>query len=392
VIELPGAYEPPDLYRLDDLIPETERALRDRTRRWVGERFLPLAAEYWWKGTFPYELVAEMAELGAFGGTIRGYGCAGHSALGYGLLVCELERGDTSLRTMSSVQGALCMTAIHRFGSEEQKLRWLPALASARALGCFGLTEPGHGSDPASMETVAERTSAGFVLRGQKMWIGNANMADVLVVWAKLDGVVRGFLVEKGSPGLRVEVLTGKHSLRIADTCRLYFENCEIPSSALLEGSDGIKSPLSCLNHARYSIAWGVIGAAQACYDEARRYALEREQFERKLASFQLVQAKLAHMLTLITQAQLVAWRLAELKEAGRATPAQISLAKRANVEAAIDVARMARDMLGAVGILDRYQTFRHLCNLESVRTYEGTHDMHLLILGREITGVSAFC
>jgi glutaryl-CoA dehydrogenase len=390
-----------DFYDLDDLLSEQDKQIRQSVREWVSLRFLPIVRQHYAAGTFPMELVGEMAALHCFGANIKGYGCAGLSNLQYGLIMQELERGDSGLRTFASVHGALAMNAIHMLGSEEQKTQWLPRLARAEQLACFALTEPDFGSNPAGMRSTARRTSEGYILSGNKMWIGNGTVADVAIVWAKVDGeigvdpgspaAIRGFLVEKGTPGLRADVIEGKLSLRAAVTCRLYFENCRLPHSALLPKSGGLKSPLMCLNHARYGIAWGAIGAAMACFDEAREYALKRIQFGKPIAAFQLTQRKLAIMLSELTKAQLVAFRLAQLKDSGKATPAQISLAKRNNVAAAIEIARTARDILGGVGILDDYQSLRHMCNLESVKTYEGTDDMHLLILGEKITGIPAF-
>lgn len=392
----------PDFYDLDELIPPATLDLRQRVRQWVEQRFLPVIRRHYADGTFPLNLVPELAELGAFGGNIKGYGCAGLNNLAYGIVMQELERGDTGLRTFASVQGALAMTAISLFGSEEQKQRWLPAMARGEKLGCFALTEPEFGSNPAGMITSARQTPSGYVLNGEKMWIGNGTLADVAVVWAKIDtgqgaeasssaGAIRGFLVERGTRGFEAEVISGKLSLRAAITCRLTFTECALPAQALLPNSTGLKSPLQCLNHARYGIAWGALGAAQACYDEARQYAAQRIQFGRPIGAFQLVQRKLALMLSDLTKAQLVAWRLAQLKDAGKATHVQISMAKRNNVAMALDIAREARGILGGVGILDEHQCFRHMCNLESVKTYEGTEEMHLLILGEKITGIPAF-
>lgn len=390
-----------DLFRLDDLLTAEDRAIRDRVRAWVRSRFAPEINRCWNAGTFPLELTPEIAALGVFGGNIQGYGCSGWNPLAYGLALAELERGDTGLRTFASVQGALAMNAIHMFGTEEQKQRWLPAMARGEKLGCFGLTEPNHGSNPGGMEMRAIKTADGYELSGSKMWIGGGVIADVAVVWAKVEGepgldphspaAIRGFLVERGTPGFSASVIEGKYSLRVGITCRLEFQNCRVPATALLPGSGGLKSPLQCLNHARYGIAWGVLGAAQACFDEARTYALYRLQFGKPLASFQLVQRKLALMATDITSGQLIAWRLAQLKQSGQATFVQISLAKRSNVAMALNVARTAREILGGVGILDEHVSFRHMCNLESVQTYEGTDDMHQLILGEHLTGISAF-
>ncbi len=390
-----------DLFRLDDLLTAEDRAIRDRVRAWVQSRFAPEINRCWNAGTFPLELTPEIAALGVFGGNIEGYGCSGWNPLAYGLALAELERGDTGLRTFASVQGALAMNAIHMFGTEEQKQRWLPAMARGEKLGCFGLTEPNHGSNPGGMETRAIKTADGYELSGSKMWIGGGVIADVAIVWAKVEGepgldphspaAIRGFLVERGTPGFTSSVIEGKYSLRVGITCRLEFQNCRVPATALLPGSGGLKSPLQCLNHARYGIAWGVLGAAQACFDEARTYALHRLQFGKPLASFQLVQRKLALMATDITSGQLIAGRLAQLKQSGQATFVQISLAKRSNVAMALNVARTAREILGGVGILDEHVSFRHMCNLESVQTYEGTDDMHQLILGEHLTGISAF-
>jgi glutaryl-CoA dehydrogenase len=390
-----------DYYALDELLSPADSELRARVRDWVSTKYLPVIARHYEQATFSPELSHEIAKFGAFGGNIRGYGCAGMSALQYGLVMQELERGDSGLRTLASVQGALAMNAIDMFGSESQKQQWLPAMARGDKLGCFGLTEPDYGSNPAGMTSTARKTPAGYVLNGQKMWIGLGTIADVAIVWAKVDGepgvdsgsptAIRGFLVEKGMPGFSAELIEGKLSLRAANTSRLQFDNCVLPSQSLLPLSRGLKSPLQCLNHARFGIAWGVLGAAMACFDEAREYAGRRIQFNKPIASFQLVQRKLALMATELTKAQLLAWRLAQLKDAGHATFVQISMAKRNNVAAALDIARTARDILGGVGILGEHQCFRHLCNLESVKTYEGTDDMHLLILGEDITGISAF-
>jgi glutaryl-CoA dehydrogenase len=394
-------FEAVDFYQLDELLKPEDRAARDRVRQWVDQRFLPVIVQHYRDGTFPLELVPELATLQVFGPSIKGHGCPGLSSFTAGVMMRELERGDSGLRTLASVQGSLAMTAIDQFGSEEQKNYWLPLMARGEKLGCFALTEPDFGSNPAGLQCRAEKTANGFRLTGRKKWIGNGTIADVAVVWAKISGesstepaspsAIRGFLVEKRTPGFNARLIEGKLSLRAALTAELSFDNCDVPASALLPQSKGLRSPLACLNQARYGIAWGSIGAAMACYDEARRYALNRVQFGRSLASFQLVQARLARMLTEITKAQLMAFRLAQLKEAGTVRPDQISMAKMNNVEIALDVARTARDLLGAVGILDEYQSFRHMCNLESVKTYEGTHDIHLLVLGQAITGKSAF-
>ncbi len=394
-------FEAADFYDLDALLTPEERQLRDRVRGWVEERFLPVVTQHYRDGTFPLELVPELAQLQAFGPAIQGHGCPGLGNVAAGLIMQELERGDSGLRTFASVQGSLAMTAIDLFGSEEQKSRWLPEMARGTKLGCFALTEPDFGSNPGGMISRARKTADGYRLSGAKKWIGNATIADVAVVWAKVDGepgvdpessgAVRGFLVEKGTPGFNSRLIEGKLSLRAALTAEIEFDDCALPAEALLPQSGGLRSPLGCLNHARYGISWGVLGAAMACYDEARQYALGREQFGRPIASFQLIQAKLARMLTEITKAQFLALRLAQLKDAGAAKHYHISMAKMNNVEIALDAARVARDILGGVGILDQHQCFRHMCNLESVKTYEGTHDIHLLVLGQQITGIPAF-
>jgi glutaryl-CoA dehydrogenase len=389
-----------DFYGIEELLTDEERRHRERVRAWVTERFMPKASECYSVGSFPLEWVREMAQLNAFGGTISGYGCAGLSSIAYGLIMQELERGDSGLRTFASVQGALAMNAIAMFGAEEQKKRWLGPMARGEKIGCFGLTEPETGSNPAALNCAAKRTSDGYIMNGTKTWIGNATICDVAIVWAKLEdepgkaadkSQIRGFLVQKGSEGFGAELIEGKMSMRVSPTGKLIFRNCKIPSSALLPETSGLKSALQCLNHARYGIAWGAVGSAMACYEEARLYAAKRVQFDKPIASFQLTQRKLALMLTELTKAQLLALRLGQLKDSGRVTSSQISLAKRSNVEAAIEIARMARDILGGVGILDQHQCFRHMCNLESVKTYEGTDDMHLLIVGQAITGIGAF-
>ncbi|HVF72230.1 MAG TPA: acyl-CoA dehydrogenase family protein [Chthoniobacterales bacterium] len=396
-----ATFEAPDFYNLEELLTGDERQLRDRVRSWVQQRFLPVAAQHYRDGTFPMELVPELAELGAFGPSIKGYGCGGLGSVAAGLIMQELERGDSGLRTFASVQGSLAMMAIYLFGSEEQKTGWLPAMARGEKLGCFALTEPNFGSNPGGMRCRAMKTSDGYRLTGTKKWIGNGTIADVAIVWAKVEGeegidpesakAVRGFLIEKGTPGFNAALIEGKLSLRVSLTAELEFNDCAIPASALLPDSRGLRSPLQCLNHARYGISWGAIGAAMGCYDEARQYAKSRMQFDRPIGGFQLVQAKLARMLTEITKAQLLALRLAQLKDAGVAQHYHISMAKMNNVEIALDAARTAPDILGGVGILDERQCFRHMCNLESVKTYEGTHDIHLLVLGEHITGMPAF-
>src|SRR6478672_2884115 len=394
-------FEAADFYNLEELLTAEERRIRDDMRRWVDERFLPVVAQHYRDGTFPMELVPELAKLNAFGPTSKDYGWGVFGSVAAGLIMQDLERGDSGLRTFASVQGSLAMMAINRFGSEEQKNRWLPAMAKGEKLGCFALTEPDFGSNPGGLQTRARKTADGYRLTGAKKWIGNGTIADIAIVWAKVDGepdvdanstgAIRGFLVEKGMPGFSSSLIEGKLSLRAALTAELRFNDCEIPASALLPKSSGVKSPLLCLNQARYGIAWGVIGAAMACYDEARHYAMSRVQFDRPIGGFQLVQTKLARMLTEITKAQLLALRLAQMKDAGTVKHYHISMAKMNNVEIALDAARTTRDILGGVGILDQHQCFRHMCNLESVKTYEGTHDIHLLVLGEHITGMPAF-
>ncbi len=385
------AYKGVDFYLVDELFTEEEILIRDSVREFVSDQLIPVIERHNREGSFPAHLVPGLGELGVFGANLKGYGCAEVSSVAYGLMMQELERGDSGLRSFVSVQGALCMYPIHRFGSDEQKERWLPAMAKGKAIGCFGLTEADFGSNPGGLITRAEKTSDGYVLNGSKYWITSGTIADVAVVWAKLDGVIRGFLVEKGAPGYTSKDIKGKFSLRASVTSELVFDNTPLPETALLPGTEGLKSALSCLNQARYGIAWGAIGSAQAVFEEAVRYAKGRVQFGKPIAAFQLQQAKLADMLTEITKAQLVCARLGRLKDEGRATPAQVSLAKRNNVAMALDIARSARDLLGGVGIMDEYQVFRHMCNLESVKTYEGTHDIHTLILGEAITGMAAF-
>lgn len=381
-----------DFYNSDKLLHEDERLVRDVVRAYTEKEILPVIEAANRESRFPFELAPGMAGLGVFGATLpEKYGCAGANNIMYGLMMQELERGDSGVRSFASVQSALVMYPIFRYGSEEQKVRWLPLLAKAERIGCFGLTEPDHGSDPGGMETKAVAAGDTFVLNGAKMWITNGTIADVAVVWAKLDGDIRGFLVEKGTTGFSAPEMKGKHSLRASVTSELVFQDCVIPSANMLPGAEGLSGPLSCLTQARYGIAWGAVGAAMACYDAALSYAQTRKQFDRPIAGFQLVQNKLVWMLTEITKAQLVNIQLGRLKDAGEATFSQVSFAKRNNVEMALTTARLARDILGANGILDEYPVMRHMNNLESVKTYEGTHDIHTLILGREITGVPAY-
>ena len=379
-----------DYYGLDELLGEEERMTRASVRSFVEREVLPVIERCHSEEQFPRPLIARMGELGFFGANLKGYGCAGLSNGAYGLIMQELEAGDSGLRSMASVQGSLAMFAIWRWGSEEQKERWLPAMASGRAIGCFGLTEPDHGSDPGGMETRARRDGSGYVLSGVKRWITNGSIADVSVVWAKDGETIRGFLVESGAPGFSAHDIKGKFSLRASITSELVLEDVRVPASALLPGAEGLAGPFSCLNQARYGIVWGALGAARTCYLTALRYAQERRQFDRPIAGYQLVQQKLVHMLSEITKGQLLAWRLGQLKDAGTMRPEQVSLAKRNNAGVALDIARLARDILGANGIVNEYPVIRHMMNLETVNTYEGTYDMHTLIIGRDITGLDA--
>ena len=381
-----------DFYQTDELLSEIERMVRDTVREWVSDKAVPVMDRHFEDGTFPMDLIPEMAELGIFGANLpEEYGCAGMNNVAYGLLMQELERGDSGLRSFASVQGALVMYPIFTFGSDEQKRYWLPKLAKGEKIGCFGLTEPDHGSDPGNMSTRAEKKGDHFVVNGAKTWITNGTIADVAVVWAKLEGEVRGFLVEKGTRGFAAPEIKHKMSLRASVTSQLVFEECPIPLENLLPNSRGLLSPLMCLNQARYGIAWGVLGAAMACYHAALEYSQARVQFDRPIGGFQLVQEKLVCMLTEITKGQLLALRLGRLKDEGKIDHSHVSLAKRNNCAVALDIARMARDILGANGISLEYPVIRHMCNLEAVKTYEGTHDIHTLILGQTITGLNAF-
>ena len=379
-----------DYYGIEELLTDEERMIRTSVRSFVEREALPLLEGCHAREEFPKSLIPRMAELGIFGAHLKGYGCAGLSSVAYGLIMQELEAGDSGLRSMGSVQGSLAMYAIWRFGSEEQKRRWLPEMAAGRAIGCFGLTEPDHGSDPGGMETRARRDGDRWVLSGTKRWITNGSIADVSVVWAKDGETIRGFLVEKGTPGFSAHDIKGKFSLRASITSELVLEDVRVPASAILPEAEGLGGPFSCLNQARYGIVWGAIGAARTCYLTALRYAQERRQFDRPIAGYQLVQQKLVHMLTEITKGQLLAWRLGRLKDAGTMRPEQVSLAKRNNVGVALDIARLARDILGANGIVNEYPVIRHMLNLETVNTYEGTHDIHTMIVGRDLTGENA--
>ncbi|HUL50834.1 MAG TPA: acyl-CoA dehydrogenase family protein [Gemmatimonadales bacterium] len=394
---MPARFEGVDFYAMDGLLSEEERAIRDTVREWVDEHVLPIIGEHYIEGKFPRQLVPEMAALGLFGANLpESYGCAGLNNVAYGLIMQELERGDSGVRSFASVQGALVMYPIYEFGSEEQKRRWLPAMASGKVIGCFGLTEPDYGSNPAGMITTAREQGDSWILNGAKMWITNGSTAQVAIIWAKAGAVsdpasIRGFLVPTDTRGFSARDQRGKLSLRASDTSELVLQDVCVPKDAVLPKSSGLKSPLMCLTAARYGIAWGAVGAAMACYDEAVRYAKARVMFDKPIGGFQLQQARLADMLTEITKAQLLSLQLGRLKDQGTLTPQQVSLAKRNNVSVATDIARETRRLLGANGILAEYQAMRHLANLESVYTYEGTHDVHTLILGQEITGLNAF-
>jgi glutaryl-CoA dehydrogenase len=381
-----------DYFATDSLFSDEEILVRQTVREFVDEKIIPIIEKHNRAGTFPMETVPAMAELGLFGATLPPrYGCAGMNNVAYGLVMQELERGDSGIRSFASVQSALVMYPIFAYGSDAQKEEWLPKLARGEKIGCFGLTEPDFGSNPAGMITRARETADGYILNGAKMWITNGSIADVAVVWAKLGDVVHGFLVEKGSKGFSAPEMKGKHSLRASVTSELVFDNVMIPKSNRLPGGDGLRLPLSCLSQARYGIAWGAIGAAMACYDAALSYAKSRIQFDKPIAAFQITQEKLVHMVTEITKAQLLCVQLGRLKDAGKVRFQQISMAKRNNVFHALAIARESRSILGANGILDEYPVMRHAANLESVMTYEGTHEMHTLIVGEDITGIPAF-
>ncbi len=380
-----------DFYDIDELFSEEEKMVRKTVREFVQREVRPIIKDHYEKATFPKHLIQKMAELGFLGAQWKGYGCAGLNSISYGLIMQELERGDSGLRSFVSVQGALVMYPILTFGSEEQKEKWLPLLQQGKAIGCFGLTEPSAGSDPASMQTTAVKKGNKYILNGGKAWITNGSQADISVVFAKTSNGIGGFLVEKGTPGFKTRDIVGKFSLRASVTSELFFQECEIPASNLLPKTEGLKSALMCLNQARYGIVWGVMGAAMDCYQQALDYAKTRIVFKKPLASYQLVQNKLTWIVSEITKGQLLAWRLGKLKDAGRVKHYQISLAKKNNCWMALEVARIARDMLGANGISYDYPIARHMCNLEAVKTYEGTDDIHSLIVGEAITGLSAF-
>ena len=382
-----------DYYALDDELSDEERLVRDNVRRFVSAEVEPVIGDHYQAGTFPMDLVPKFAELGLLGANLEGYGCAGMGEVAYGLAMQELERGDSGVRSFCSVQGALCMYPIYAFGSEAQKERWLPGMAKGEIIGCFGLTEPDFGSNPTGMITRAETLpSGGYRLNGTKRWITNGCLADVAIVWAKLDGGrVHGFLVPKGTKGFSTRTIHDKWSLRASVTSELFLEDCEVGEDALLPNVAGMRGPLSCLSQARFGICFGAVGAAMSCYDSALGYAQDRVQFGKPIAGFQLVQQKLVHMVSEITKAQCLTLRLGRLKEAKKIRPPQISLAKRNNVHMALEIARTARDVLGANGIMYEYPIGRHMMNLETVYTYEGTHDIHTLIVGQDVTGLAAF-
>ncbi|MFH1764979.1 MAG: acyl-CoA dehydrogenase family protein [Gemmatimonadota bacterium] len=393
-----GKFQGVDFYDVDSLLSEEERMVRDTIRDWVEEKVLPVIADAYTKGRFPTELIPGMAEMHMLGSNLpEECGCAGLNNVSYGLIMQELERGDSGIRSFASVQGSLVMWPIHTYGTDEQRQEWLPKLAAGEKIGCFGLTEPDYGSNPGGMITTAKKAPDGWVLNGTKMWITNASMADVATVWAQTGELgdsesIRGFVVPTDTPGVSARDQKGKLSLLASDTSELVLADVHLPDSALMPGSDiGLKAPLSCLTQARYGIAWGTVGAAMGCYHEALSYGLERVMFGGPIAGKQIQQVRLVEMLTRITQGQLLALQLGRLKDRGKATPARVSMAKRANVDMACDVAREARRLLGANGILVEYSAMRHMANLESVYTYEGTHDMHSLILGEKITGIAAF-
>lgn len=385
-------YSGVDYFNTDGLLSDDEKMIRDTVREFVSDEIIPIIEKFYREGEFPKQFIPRMAELGLFGATLpEKYGCAALNNVAYGLVMQELERGDSGIRSFVSVQSALVMYPIYEFGSEEQKDYWLPLLATGEKIGCFGLTEPDYGSNPGGMVTKAEKTNGGYLLNGAKMWITNGTIADIAVVWAKLDGIVRGFLVEKNFKGFTAPEMKGKHSLRASVTSELIFDNVLVPETHILPKTTGLKNPLMCLNQARYGIAWGVVGAMMTCYDTALNYAKSRIQFSKPIAAYQMTQEKLVYVLTEITKSQLLNVQLGRMKDNGTLKFAHVSLAKRNNCEKALDIARVTREILGANGILDEYPIMRHSANLESVKTYEGTHEMHTLIIGEDLTGFAAF-
>jgi glutaryl-CoA dehydrogenase len=386
------AFHGVDYLHIDSLFNEQELLVRQTARQFVDERVAPAIRDCYRDARFPSELVPEMGRLGFFGANLEGYGCAGMNNVEYGLIMQELERGDSGIRSFVSVQGALVMYPIFTYGSDEQKQRWLPRMQSGEAVGCFGLTEPDFGSNPAGMRTTAWRDGGDWILNGEKTWITSGTLADVAIVWARAEEGIRGFLVEKGTPGFTSSDIHGKWSMRASVTSSLALAECRVPASAMLPGARGLKGPLGCLSQARYGIGWGVLGAAMDCYETARQYTILRKQFDdRPIASHQLVQEKLAWMITEITKAQLLAVQAGRLKDRGKLEPAHISMLKRNNVAMALECARLSRDLLGANGITDEYPIMRHLCNLETVKTYEGTDHIHALVIGERVTGIAAY-
>ena len=381
-----------DYLLIDTLFSEQELLVRQTARQFVEDRVIPIIRDCYRDARFPKELIPEIGQLGFLGANLEGYGCAGLSNVEYGLIMQEIERGDSGLRSFVSVQGALVMYPIYTYGSSEQKERWLPKMQSGEAIGCFGLTEPGFGSNPAGMQTRAKQDGDHWILNGEKTWITNGSMADIAIVWARAEDGIRGFLVEKGTPGFTTSDIHGKLSMRASVTSSLALSDCRVPASAMLPGAKGLKGPLSCLSQARYGIGWGVLGAAMDCYETARQYSIIRKQFDnRPIASHQLVQEKLAWMVTEITKAQLLAIQAGRVKDQGKIDPAHISMLKRNNVRMALECARLSRDLLGANGIMDEYPIMRHMCNLETVKTYEGTDHIHTLVIGERVTGVAAY-
>lgn len=386
------AFKGVDYLHIDSLFTEEELLVRQTSRQFVEDNVIPVIRDCWKDGRFPSHLIREMGGLGFLGANLEGYGCAGMSNVEYGLVMQELERADSGIRSFVSVQGALVMYPILTYGSEEQKAQWLPRLQSGEAIGCFGLTEPNFGSNPAGMATRARQDGTGWILNGEKTWITNGSVSDVALVWARTDDGIRGFLVERGTPGYSASDIHGKLSMRASVTSSLSLSDCRLPASAMLPAAKGLKAPLSCLTQARFGIGWGVVGAAMDCYETARQYSILRKQFDdRPIASHQLVQEKLAAMITEITKAQLLAIHCGRLKDKGKLDPAHVSMLKRNNVAIALDCARIARDLLGANGIMDEYPIMRHLCNLETVKTYEGTDHIHALVIGERVTGVGAY-
>jgi glutaryl-CoA dehydrogenase len=381
-----------DYLQLDALFTEQELLVRQTARQFVDDRVIPLMREAFNAGIFPKQLIRQMGELGFFGANLEGYGCAGMSNLEYGLIMQELERADSGVRSFVSVQGALVMYPIHTYGSEEQKDRWLPRLQSGEAIGCFGLTEPDFGSNPSAMRATAEKRGSEWILNGEKTWITNGSISDIAIVWARTGEGIRGFLVERGTRGYSTTDIHGKLSMRASVTSSLHLADCAVPESNLLPSAKGLKAALGCLSQARFGIGWGVLGAAMDCYETARNYVVTRKQFDdRPLATHQLVQEKLAWMITEISKAQLLALHVAKLKDAGKVEAAHISMLKRNNVAMALECARLSRDLLGANGIMDEYPIMRHLCNLETVKTYEGTEHIHTLVIGERVTGIAAY-